>query len=105
MRGLLSWLGALLLLFVFVPLLPAVAWAQEGAALPGFLASINLGAVAFWIGISLGLVEVLKRVCSKIPGKTDDEIMGWIEFVLRKVADFLAGKTGDPSDPSLVRKE
>ncbi len=55
--------------------------------------------------IALAVVEVAKRVAAVVPGKRDDEIIGIIDGILRKAVDFVAGKTGKASDPSLVKRE
>ena len=85
-------------------LIPSLAFAQEAGAsgLSGFFSGSNL---MVYLLIALAVVEVAKRVTAIIPGKRDDEIVGTIDKVLRRVVDFIAGKTGKPSDPSLVKRE
>jgi hypothetical protein len=108
MRGLATWLVAFLIFFVFVPGLAGVAWAQEGATpsnLFGLLSADTMVQVTFWLAIALGLVELAKRVCAKLSGERDDKIANYASYALRWALDLIAGKTGKPSDPSLIRRE
>jgi hypothetical protein len=109
-RELFSVVLVLLVFSLFTLFLPGIALAQPPTvdvadAVSGLIPVETMIKIAFWISIALILVEALKRVCAKIPGKKDDEIVGWIEFILRWTADLLAGRPADPSDPSLLRKD
>lgn len=86
----------------FVLAFPNIAFAQEGGET---LLGLEIAKLALYLGIALGVVEVAKRVAALIPGKRDDEIVGVIDGLLRKLVDFVAGKTGRASDPSLVKRE
>jgi len=94
-----------LLVFAMIPL---VVRAQEGAPpidVSNFVSAETMVTIAFWIGVALALVEVAKRVCARIPGERDDQITNWVSYVLRWILDLVAGKTGKPSDPSLIKRE
>lgn len=58
--------------------------------------------------IALVCVEGAKRVCAVIPGKRADDlegVFGTLHKGLRKVVDFVAGKTGRADDPSLIKRD
>lgn len=55
--------------------------------------------------VVLALVELAKRIAAIVPGKRDDEIVSVVDGIVRKAIDFLAGKTGKASDPSLVKRD
>lgn len=94
-----AFMTLLLMILFFSLVLPAVAMAQ---GLPSFLSGDSL---MTYLLIALAVVEVAKRVTAIIPGVRDDEFVSVIDGLLRKVVDFIAGKTGKPSDPSLVKRE
>lgn len=85
--------------------LPGLALAQEAEAAADTFLGLSYAQLALYLGIALAAIELAKRVAAAVPGKKDDEIVGIVEGVLRKVVDFVAGKTGKASDPSLVKRE
>lgn len=97
------------LAFFVVLLMPFVAFAQEAVAEPGgsfsLVGFLTEGNVAAYILIILAGVELAKRVVSIIPGKPYSAEIGVFEGLLRRVLDFVAGKNGDPADPSLIKRE
>lgn len=99
---------SLFFLALFVVLLtPLVALAQEADGGGGFnlISLLTEGNAAAYVLIVLALVELAKRVVAVIPGKPASAQLGAVEGVIRNLLDFLAGKTGNPSDPSLIKRE
>lgn len=66
---------------------------------------LNAESLMVYAVIVLAAVELAKRIAAVVPGKRDDEIVSVIDGIVRKAIDFLAGKTGKASDPSLVKRE
>ena len=94
--------GMVMVLGAFLAL-PALAQDEGGGG--GFLSFLTGGNIMAYLVAGLALIEFAKRVCVIVPGKKDDEIVGIIDGILRKAVDFVAGKTGKASDPSLVKRE
>lgn len=103
---------AFLALFLFLPLLvlavsPIVAFAQEVGLVAddGDGGGLPTDQIALYGFIVLALIELARRVVAVIPGKPGSAIIGTVEGLVRNLLDFLAGQHGDPTDPSLVKKE
>ncbi len=60
----------------------------------------TIGAI---VGILFLLSQAGSRIAQLIPGKKDDEFMGKIERIMRKVVDFTAGNHGEPGDPTAIK--
>ncbi len=102
MRQLLS----LLFFFVIAFLIPGgVALAADHSG-GGFnlVDLLSGGNVAAYLLIVLAVVELAKRVVAVVPGKPYSAEIGVFEGLLRKVLDLVAGKNGDPADPSLIKR-
>ena len=91
---------------VSLVLFPNLALAQEANDGGGFVVDLLSGdkVVAYLLAL-LALVELAKRVVAMVPGKPYNTQIGVVEGLLRKALDFIAGKNGDPADPSLIKKE
>lgn len=62
--------------------------------------------VGVYSAIILAVVEVAKRVAEVVPGKKDDEIVSVVDGLVRRILDFVAGRShGKPNDPSLVKRD
>lgn len=83
---------------------PALAQDAGGSASPSFLVLLSENWQPILL-ILLAAVALAQRVAAVIPGKRDDEIVGVVDGLLRKVVDFVGGVPKDPSDPGLVKKE
>lgn len=94
-----------LLLAPFPALAQEVAAEVEAGGLARILAWFSTLDVSLYVLIALAAVELAKRVCAVIPGEEDDKIVNSIERGLRKLIDFIAGKTRNPADPSLIVRE
>lgn len=108
LNRLLTLVGLICLVFVVFLVMPLVAFAQEAVVEPGgggLLSFLSEGNVAAYILVALALVEVAKRVVQIIPGKPYDAQIGVVEGLLRRFLDLVAGKNGDPADPSLIKRE
>lgn len=92
-------------MLISIALLPLVAFAQDAPAIVDGIFGISFVQIGVYLAIGLALVEVARRVAEVIPGKRDDEIVSIVDSVLRKMVDFIAGKHGNSSDPSLVKRE
>ena len=79
------------------------AFAQDAA--PAAPAPLLSPEVMAYILLALAVVEVARRVAAIVPGRRDDEIVGTVEGLLRRLVDFLGGVPKDPADPGLVRRD
>ena len=58
--------------------------------------------------IVLIVIESAKRLASAIPGKRADEFEGYLgtaELLVRKLVDFLAGRSKNPEDQSAIKPD
>lgn len=104
LNRLLALVGLICLFFIVFLVLPLVAFAQEVAVDPD-VGGLSTGQIAMYGLIVLALIELAKRVVAVVPGKPGSAAIGAIESIVRNLLDFLAGKTGKPSDPSLIKRE
>lgn len=96
---------ATLFSLTLITLFPLVALAQDASSGGFSLFGLDAATLALYGVAVLAFIEFAKRVAAIVPGKKDDEIVGVIDGVVRKLVDLIAGKTGRSDDPSLVKRD